>query len=147
MVTLIDNLISWLPSGITLFTAGSLILVGIGLLVYQYFYLLPHRTLALILGAVAIASGMYLSGAGNQKHQQEIARLSASLHNAKELNTLQGKLLASKTKDSQQAAKDQQTLDELQKRIDDAKNQTVDGQCFDADDIKRLQRIWEGSTP
>lgn len=147
MVTLIDSLISWLPSGITLFTAGSLILVGIGLLVYQYFYLLPHRTLALILGAVAIASGMYLSGAGNQKHQQEIARLENSLHNAKEFSALQGRLLASKTKDSTQATKDQMTLEDLQRKIDDAKSNTPDGECFNADDFKRLQRLWDNPTP
>lgn len=144
---MISTIISWLPSGITLFSAGSLILLGIGLLVYQYFYLLPHRTLALLLGAVAIASGMYLSGAGNQKHQQELARLQNSLNNAKEFSALQGKLLASKTRDSSQAAKDQMILEDLQKRIDDAKSNIPDGECFNADDFKRLQRLWDNPTP
>lgn len=89
---------------------------------------------------------MYLSGAGNQKHQQEIARLSASLHNAQEANKLSGKINSIKTNDANQAAKDRQTLDEIQKRIDDAKN-TPDGECLNADDLKRLQRLWDNPTP
>lgn len=89
---------------------------------------------------------MYLSGAGNQKHQQEIARLEASLHNAQEANKLSGKINSIKTNDANQAAKDRQTLDEIQKRIDDAKN-TPDGECLNADDLKRLQRLWDNSTP
>lgn len=140
---MLNTLISYLPSGLTLFSSSLLLLVGIGLLVYQYFYLLPHRALALLAGSLLIASSMYLGGAGNQKAIQEYQTLENRLTAASEALKLSKQLSTVVTKDQDQAAVDNKSLETLQEKIDALKNKTGADVCFDATDTDSLRNLWK----
>lgn len=139
-----DWLISYLPSGLTLFLASGSLLIGIALLVYQYFFvLLPYRLVALILGSVLLASSMYLSGAGNQQAIIERQQLEDKLAKTEKALALSNKLAATITKDNEQATKDITTLEDLAKRGQDAIAKTSPDIVFHADDVKRLRSLWD----
>lgn len=140
---MIDTLISYLPSGLTLFTSSSFFLVGLGLLIYQYFRLVPYRLAALAVGTGLIASAMYLGGAGNQKAIQEYQTLQNQLIAAKEALKLSESLLKIQQQDNDQSVKDKEVLEDLDKRIKDAKDKTSTDVCFGPDDVKRLRTLFE----
>ena len=141
---MISTLISYFPSGLTLLSSSTLLLIGIGLLIYQYFSLppLPHRTLALIIGASLLASGMYLNGAGSQKRVQEVQLLQNQLKAASEALKLSKQLSDNQIKDTKQATKDREDLELLNRKIQDAVKATPDSPCFTNDDTSRLRSFW-----
>lgn len=138
-----DWLISHLPSGFTLFLASGTFLIGLGLLIYQYFFVVPYRILALGLGIALISSSMYLSGAGNNQAIQERLRLEAQLAKTEKALELSNKLAVTIAKDNEQAAKDFSTLEDLNKRGQDAINKTDHDLVFNTDDVKRLRSLWD----
>lgn len=104
MFSIFTDFLSWLPSWATLLSAGGLLVVAAGGLVWSRLPLAPHGTLALIIGAGCLASGMWLAGAGNMRAAQERDALRARAETLSREVESEGRKVADMEADARRAA-------------------------------------------
>lgn len=94
---------------------------------------------------IIIASTIAFLVGGIAGWRVEAWRSNAAFYKAQVVN-LQTQLKArdaAAKKDAKQIEQDQQQIDELKRKADDAENRISPGQCLDSDDADRVRDLWK----